>query len=87
MFPKNFRIFKRDPIGNTGLCTKACNIARCGDGFVQPANGESCDDGAAFNLLSAACLPDCSVARCGDGHVQAGIEECDDGDSLNSFSG
>jgi cysteine-rich repeat protein len=30
---------------NTDACTRLCKSAACGDGIVQPGNGETCDDG------------------------------------------
>ncbi len=58
-----------------GLCTKAL----CGDGFIDAAYGETCDDGAANSDAPDACRTDCSMPRCGDGvvDVQHG-EVCDD---------
>jgi hypothetical protein len=55
----------------------------CGDGVVDEA--ESCDEGFAANTFEGACLPDCTDARCGDGFVHAGSEDCDLGDTGNSF--
>lgn len=57
--------------------------AVCGDGIVDP--GESCDNGFGRNTVSSACLPDCTPAACGDGFVQGGVEDCDLGESGNSF--
>jgi cysteine-rich repeat protein len=68
------------------VCDASCNIAPgatsfCGDGIVDPANGEECDD---TNLDDTdACTNTCRVAVCGDGYVQAGVEECDDGNASN----
>jgi cysteine-rich repeat protein len=53
----------------------------CGDGIVQL--GEECDLGSA-NDLTAVCLPSCEIAECHDGNVYAGIEECDDGNLINT---
>jgi cysteine-rich repeat protein len=63
---------------NTDACV-ACELARCGDGFVQ--NGlEACDDG---NLNNAdECTDRCALPLCGDGEVQP-PEECDDGNDNN----
>jgi cysteine-rich repeat protein len=60
----------------------------CGDGILDTANGEECDDGNTDE--SDECLNTCRVATCGDGFTQSGVEECDDGnadpgdDCLNS---
>jgi cysteine-rich repeat protein len=55
----------------------ACQLAFCGDGYMQ-AGVEFCDDG---NLESndACTAPFCEPASCGDGIIWAGMEECDDG--------
>jgi cysteine-rich repeat protein len=68
------------------VCDAACNIvpgatSLCGDGIVDPSNGEQCDD---TNLSDTdACTNTCQNAICGDGYVQAGVEECDDGNLSN----
>lgn len=62
-----------------GLCTTACEDARCGDGVLQPEAGEACDFGDELNDDSAACLSNCKKATCGDGKKWLGVEECDDG--------
>lgn len=62
-------------------CTSTCRLARCGDGLLQPANGEVCDDGDAnaedpgYGGCSQRCL---RGPHCGDGKVQ-GLdgEECE----------
>ena len=64
--------------------TVACDIGavefnRCGDGSVETATGEECDDGNSEN--TDACSNDCHTAACGDGFVQAGVEDCDNGAS------
>ncbi|HRE88909.1 MAG TPA: DUF4215 domain-containing protein, partial [Myxococcota bacterium] len=59
----------------TADCNLDCTIARCGDGKVNDAAGESCDPGTGTvvgnNDLalapSADCNADCTVAACGDG--------------------
>jgi cysteine-rich repeat protein len=56
-----------------GLCRP-----RCGDGAVDAAAGESCDDGGD----SATCDADCTPAACGDGYLnESAGEVCDDGDT------
>jgi cysteine-rich repeat protein len=62
-------------------CTASCQIPVCGDGFVQPGLGETCDQGM-DNAESGQCTPSCAVAVCGDGLVLAGIEACDDGNAV-----
>jgi len=51
----------------------------CGNGVVEPAHGEECDDGASGNDDGAACTSTCRLARCGDGLLQEGVELCDAG--------
>ncbi|MBL8973393.1 MAG: DUF4215 domain-containing protein, partial [Myxococcales bacterium] len=63
----------------TKTCDKDCSAAMCGDGLLNVAAGEVCDDGNAVD--TDACLPTCVAAKCGDGKVQAGVEECDDGNA------
>ncbi|KAG7316854.1 hypothetical protein KOW79_019152 [Hemibagrus wyckioides] len=46
----------------------------CGDGVVQPLNGEECDDGN--KVVTDECVG-CRKAYCGDGYRQHGAEECD----------
>ena len=53
-----------------------CTFARCGDGIVNHAANEACDDGNKSN--TDACLNSCAVATCGDGFLEAGVEQCDD---------
>ncbi len=63
---------------DTDACAQ-CQVAICGDGFVQ-GGVEACDDGNQLN--TDACVA-CKAAVCGDGHLQAGVEECDDGNVNN----
>ena len=54
---------------DTDACTSACTAATCSDGFVQPGNGETCDEGA-------------TNSDHGDGKpfdADGGTEACDDG--------
>jgi cysteine-rich repeat protein len=69
-----------------------CRLAECGDGVVcsdsscstgPGGDAEECDDGA-DGIDSNDCLDDCASARCGDGFVETGVEECDQGDGVNS---
>uniref|UniRef100_A0A8C7ZZQ4 Collagen-like tail subunit (single strand of homotrimer) of asymmetric acetylcholinesterase n=1 Tax=Oryzias sinensis TaxID=183150 RepID=A0A8C7ZZQ4_9TELE len=46
----------------------------CGDGIVQPSNGEECDD--ANRVVTDNCVK-CKHAYCGDGYRFEGAEECD----------
>ena len=50
---------------DNGLNDASC--AKCGNGIVEFANGESCDDAGE----SADCNPNCTLTFCGDGYVNA----------------
>ena len=58
----------------------------CGNGVVEAANDEECDEGFDGNDDRGACTRSCKAARCGDGLVQEGVEICDAGD-LNHDEG
>jgi cysteine-rich repeat protein len=51
-----------------------CRPSECGDGFVDMAAGEVCDDGN--EVPSDGCEPSCELTCAGD-------EDCDDGDPCN----
>jgi cysteine-rich repeat protein len=66
-------------------CTNDCTIPnpRCGDGSTDP--GEGCDPpGYAAGAVGNVCRGDCTV--CGDGVVNGapGVEECDDGNLVDT---
>ena len=73
-----------DGLGNgpQDLCTDTCEHAVCGDGLLQPDNGEQCDDGD-MNVAEPGyqqCSTGCSLSGgyCGDGVVQLDAgEECE----------
>lgn len=84
--------FKADdePCDTSGIDTVSCNadctIPDCGDGHVNRAAAEDCDDGNRSNNDDC---PDgvggtCQPARCGDGFSQTGVEGCDDGNRNNN---
>lgn len=63
------------------MCTSICIFARCGDGHVQPANGEACDAGdlnvedPGYGQCSLSCA---KGPYCGDGEVQVDDgEQCE----------
>ena len=66
---------------DTAACTTLCELARCGDGFVQAGSAEECDDGPlnavepGYNQCSMSCT---RGPHCGDGVVQyIDGEECE----------
>jgi fibro-slime domain-containing protein len=70
--------------GAYGTCAPGCvRGPSCGDGALQTADGEACDDGS-NNLIGygpTGCAPGCKLpASCGDGEINGVFgEECDDG--------
>ncbi|MEO0812079.1 MAG: DUF4215 domain-containing protein, partial [Myxococcota bacterium] len=70
--------------GEDGICVSGrCAQSACGDGVVDSANGELCDDGPANDDEAAdRCRSDCQPARCGDG-VSDVLELCDDGNTVS----
>jgi cysteine-rich repeat protein len=68
-----------DEGNQTAACDLDCTLAMCGDGTLNQALGEDCDDGARnSDTVADACRTDCQPARCGDGTIDTG-EACDDG--------
>ncbi|MBK6812225.1 MAG: DUF4215 domain-containing protein [Sandaracinaceae bacterium] len=71
-----------------GGCTTNCTFEPyCGDGEVDDAFGETCDDGLNLGGASSACAPGCmsTGASCGDGVVQVSEgEQCDDMNDLEN---
>ena len=63
---------------NTDACVQ-CELAECGDGFVQEGV-EACDDGNE-NIADECAF--CQLSTCGNGVVDPG-EECDDGNDINT---
>lgn len=62
--------------GQGMIClNRTCVPTQCGDGFVDRAANEECDD--KNEVTTDACVA-CKRATCGDGFVRAGVEECDD---------
>jgi fibro-slime domain-containing protein len=64
-------------------CAPGCVVpSRCGDGVIDAAFGEQCDD-ATNDDSYGGCSPECLLGpRCGDGE-RNGDEECDDGNRRN----
>ncbi|MCP4448146.1 MAG: hypothetical protein GY811_22835 [Myxococcales bacterium] len=61
-------------------CDVDCTLPECGDGDLNMASGEECDDGD--DIDNNECRNDCTAAVCGDGILVAGLEDCDDGNIL-----
>jgi cysteine-rich repeat protein len=59
---------------NGDACTRACEVASCGDGLVH-WGVETCDDGNSSD--TDGCVSGCVTATCGDGFVHEGVEACD----------
>jgi cysteine-rich repeat protein len=58
----------------TSACGQRCRTALCGDGWVDAAAGEECEDG---NVESGdGCGPSCRFERCGNGVLEPG-EHCE----------
>jgi fibro-slime domain-containing protein len=67
-----------------GGCTTQCTIGPyCGDGTVDAAFGEECDDGVNQSTTygtTTGCAPGCrKPGYCGDGKIDSVHEQCDDG--------
>src|SRR5262249_29501089 len=69
-----------------GIANASCDAggedsrASCGDGVVQPARGEECDDRNHTN--GDGCSDGCIIEHCGDGWVDTDRgEQCDDGNN------
>lgn len=72
-----------DAGGFTSDCDADCTPVECGDGLINKAAGEQCDDGRRNDdYLAGACRTNCQTARCGDGILDAG-EQCDDGNDTD----
>jgi cysteine-rich repeat protein len=79
-----------DDGGDSFHCDADCTLAECGDGDVNAAHNEGCDDGGTVggDGCAADCTPEAGYyctgepsvcnTNCGDG-VVAGGEQCDDG--------
>ncbi|MCY1056427.1 DUF4215 domain-containing protein [Nannocystis sp. SCPEA4] len=66
---------------NDDGCSNACKNPACGDAIVQM--GEECDLGQTQNADNAACTSECKNNVCGDGKHLMGIEQCDDGNTVD----
>jgi cysteine-rich repeat protein len=64
---------------STPTCDADCSMPMCGDGFVNPAANEQCDEAGD----APHCDSDCTPVVCGDGHWNKTIEECDDGNHVD----
>jgi len=69
-----------DEMGETASCDIDCSLPQCGDGLLNVAAGEVCDDGNAVN--GDGCDDNCTLSACGNG-ILAGNEECDDSNNMD----
>ena len=87
--PEHEQCDKSAPASDTNKhehCLDTCKLSGCGDGFVDAANGEECDDGNTSN--DDMCTTKCTVPICGDGIVSSSLGEvCDDGKNDGSYGG
>jgi len=60
------------------------NHYTCGNGELQEALGEECDDGNTVD--GDGCSADCRLEYCGDGIINNIDEECDDGNNVDGDS-
>jgi cysteine-rich repeat protein len=71
-------------VGGVATESASCNIDctdwACGDGKVNKAKGEECDD---MDTTNPACLDNCKLNKCGDS-VKSASEGCDDGNTNNT---
>ncbi len=87
-----------DDGGPSASCNADCTVSSCGDGVVNAAAGEVCDEGGA--VASGGCAGDCAqifagwyctagqacVTQCGD-NITSGTEVCDSGGESASCDG
>jgi len=71
-----------DMISGPGVCrSQVCTLSMCGDGLVDPAAGEQCDDGnetSGDGCEPGSCEFSCEAdTDCDDGSVCNGTETCD----------
>ena len=66
-----------DDDGESETCNADCTLAVCGDGTLNMAAGEECDEGLNNSDTEPdACRMDCRLPACGD-NVADADEECD----------
>jgi len=72
------------PLGVAEICLAGvCQASICGDGVVDAALHEACDEGTAnSDTAPDACRTNCTSPRCGDGTLDTG-EACDDGNTVS----
>ncbi len=66
-----------DTGGASATCDIDCTAPACGDGIINAAAGEQCDDG---NAAAGDGCSECRLEECGNGRLDPG-EECDAGDA------
>jgi cysteine-rich repeat protein len=64
--------------GTGKICiTQACVTSTCGDGYIDPSIGETCEPPG-----TSTCDAQCHLIVCGNG-IRQGTEQCDDGNTTN----
>jgi cysteine-rich repeat protein len=73
-----------DTGGQTTTCDADCTTVACGDGIVNTAAGELCDDGneQSGDGCSSTCMTEV-IIQCGNGILEAG-EQCDDANTVET---
>lgn len=68
-----------DTAGESTTCDADCSAPTCGDGVVNAARGETCDDGntADYDCCTVTCAAQPSGTLCGTADVCDGTETCD----------
>jgi len=77
---------------STNECSAQCKLTQgnCGDGILQSARGEECDQGSNNGQSGFDCDTSCHYVRlpqCGDGVIDPLTEECDAGQFNGNYPG
>lgn len=69
-------------VDGDGCNSRCTSDETCGNGILDAARGETCDQGTANGVSPSLCRSDCRLTSCGDGYA-GGAEACDDGNRLD----
>ena len=62
-----------DDQGESTTCDADCSLAECGDGTLNLAAGEVCDNGSSnSDTVPGACRTDCTLSSCGENVTDSG---------------